>query len=86
MRSPEGIVVFLTDAPSKNASHCEPVRTLAWQSPSTFRKFGGDSHVGAYAPPRNDMRFWMVHQNAKLQFNSSENERGRPGWDARFVI
>ena len=48
--------------------HCEPVRTLAWQSPSTFQKFGGDSHVGAYAPPRNDMRFWMVHQNDKLQF------------------
>ena len=46
----------------KKCGHCEPVRTLAWQSPSTFRKFGGDSHVGAYAPPRNDMRFLMVHQ------------------------
>ena len=26
MRSPEGIVVFLTDAPSKNAGHCEEGR------------------------------------------------------------
>ena len=42
--------------------HCEPVRTLAWQSPPNFRNVDGDSHVGAYAPPRNDMRFLMVHQ------------------------
>jgi len=38
------------------------------QSPSNFRNVDGDSHVGAYAPPRNDMRWSMVHQNAKLQF------------------
>ena len=30
-----------------NNCHCEPVRTLAWQSPSTLQKSGGDCHVAS---------------------------------------
>ena len=34
--------------------HCEPVRTLVWQSPAKMRLFDGDCHVGL-RPPRNDV-------------------------------
>ena len=30
-----------------NNCHCEPVCTLAWQSPSTLQKSGGDCHVAS---------------------------------------
>ena len=40
------IVLFGVERALKNARHCEPVRTLAWQSPSIFREFFMEEIVG----------------------------------------
>ena len=70
------VIIIVVYRAVEKGGHCEPVRTLAWQSPPNFQNVDGDSHVGAMPLLGMTSVFLKVHRNAKLQF--AEQNRRHP--------